>query len=234
MSYAESTRTPRTLTDAEQARLLKVTGEHARGFRDHVLLSFALGTALREAELLALNVGDVFGAEGKARRRVQLRVFKRSNDDESMQEVVLPDPLRAKLEKLWRWKKQRGESLEPDAPLFVSRRGLRLSSRQLRSLFHIWQERAGFERVLSFHSTTSASWAAARALSAQHSSRKRQSDALQSSELVEKRRQSRCGGSKGSSLTSPVAVCRAQTTSARSISASPGSSSSSSVPWASS
>ncbi|HPM53167.1 MAG TPA: hypothetical protein PK282_13135, partial [Rhodoglobus sp.] len=83
MSYAESTRTPRTLTDAEQARLLKVTGEHARGFRDHVLLSFALGTALREAELLALNVGDVFGVEGKARRRVQLRVFKRSNDDES-------------------------------------------------------------------------------------------------------------------------------------------------------
>jgi len=153
MSYAESTRTPRTLTDAEQARLLKVTGEHARGFRDHVLLSFALGTALREAELLALNVGDVFGVEGKARRRVRLRVFKRSNDDESMQEVVLPDPLRAKLEKLWRWKKQRGEGLEPDAPLFVSRRGLRLSSRQLRNLFHVWQERAGFERVLSFHST---------------------------------------------------------------------------------
>jgi len=153
MSYVESTHAPRTLTDAEQARLLKVTGEHARGFRDHVILSFALGTALREAELLALNVGDVFGVEGKARRRVQLRVFKRSNDDESMQEVVLPDPLRAKLDKLWRWKKQRGEGLEPDAPLFVSRRGLRLSSRQLRNLFHVWQERAGFEREMSFHST---------------------------------------------------------------------------------
>jgi len=153
MSYVESTHAPRTLTDAEQAQLLKVTGEHARGFRDHVILSFALGTALREAELLALNVGDVFGVEGKARRRVQLRVFKRSNDDESMQEVVLPDPLRAKLDKLWRWKKQRGEGLEPDAPLFVSRRGLRLSSRQLRNLFHVWQERAGFEREMSFHST---------------------------------------------------------------------------------
>jgi len=153
MSYVDSTHAPRTLTDAEQARLLKVTGEHARGFRDHVLLSFALGTALREAELLALDVDDVFDADGRARRRVRLRVFKRSNDDESMQEVVLPDPLRAKIEKLWRWKKQRGESLEPDAPLFVSRRGLRLSSRQLRNLFHIWQERAGFERVLSFHST---------------------------------------------------------------------------------
>lgn len=153
MSYVDATHAPRTLTDAEQAQLLKVTGEHARGFRDHVILSFALGTALREAELLALDVGDVFDADGGARRRVRLRVFKRSNDDESMQEVVLPDPLRAKLEKLWRWKKQRGEGLEPDAPLFVSRRGLRLSSRQLRNLFHVWQERAGFEREMSFHST---------------------------------------------------------------------------------
>jgi site-specific recombinase XerC len=36
--------------------------------------------------------------------------------------------------------------------VFVSRSGLRLSSRQLRSLFHVWQERAGFERSLPFHS----------------------------------------------------------------------------------
>jgi site-specific recombinase XerC len=151
MSYVECTRAPRTLTDAEQVRLLKVTGEHARGFRDHVLLSFALGTALREAELLALNVSDVFSGDGKARGRVRLRVFKRSNDDASMQEVVLPDPLRAKLEKLWRWKRQRGEGVEPDAPLFVSRLGRRLSCRQLRDLFHLWQRRAGLERELPFH-----------------------------------------------------------------------------------
>ena len=144
---------PRTLTEGEQRAILKVTGEHARGFRDHVLLSLALGTALREHEILALNMGEVFGPDGKARRRVQLRVFKRSNDDPTTQEVVLPDSLRAKLGKLRSWKKQRGESLEPDAPLFVSRNGNRLSARQLRELFRVWQERAGFERILPFHAT---------------------------------------------------------------------------------
>ena len=153
MSYAGNIALPpRTLTEGEQRALLKTTGEHARGFRDHVIFSVALGTALREHEILGLNVGDVFGADGKPRRRVRLRVFKRSNDDEEMQEVVLPDNLRAKLGKFRAWKKRRGESLDVDAPLFVSRNGNRLSARQLRHRFHEWQVRAGFERRLSFHS----------------------------------------------------------------------------------
>ena len=154
MSYVDTIALPpRTLTEGEQAALLRVTGEHARGFRDHVLFSIALGTALREHEILALNVGDVFGPDDKPRRRVQLRVFKRSNDDPATQEVVLPDNLRAKLDKLRAWKKRRGESLDAEAPLFVSRNGNRLSARQLRELFHRWQERAGFERRLPFHAT---------------------------------------------------------------------------------
>ena len=152
MSYADNIALPpRTLTEGEQRALLKTTGEHARGFRDHVIFSVALGTALREHEILALNVGDVFGPDGRSRRRVQLRVFKRSNDDDAMQEVVLPDNVRAKLDKYRGWKKRRGEALDADAPLFVSRNGNRLSARQLRHLFHQWQERAGFERRHSFH-----------------------------------------------------------------------------------
>jgi len=68
-NYAESiARPPRTLTEREVALLLRTTGEHAAGWRDHVIFSLALGTALREHELLALDVGDVFDG-GRARRR---------------------------------------------------------------------------------------------------------------------------------------------------------------------
>ncbi len=35
--------------------LLKVTGQHVDGFRDHVIFSVAMGTGLREHELLALD-----------------------------------------------------------------------------------------------------------------------------------------------------------------------------------
>jgi len=150
-AYADRiARAPRTLSEREQRALLAVTGQHKDGFRDHVIFSLALGTALREHELLALDIGDVFDG-GRARRRVQLRVFKRSSDDVGMQEVILPDNTRAKLDKLLAWKRRAGESLDADAPVFVSRKGNRLSTRQLRHAFKQWQARADFDGLFSFH-----------------------------------------------------------------------------------
>lgn len=45
---------------------MKVTGEHRAGYRDHVIFAVALGAGLREHELLALDVGDVFDEDGRA------------------------------------------------------------------------------------------------------------------------------------------------------------------------
>jgi site-specific recombinase XerC len=149
-AYLESRMAPRTLTEREQHLLLKVTGDHARGLRDHVLIAMALATALREHELAALNVGDVFDGE-TARRRVRLHVYKRSNPDPATQEVLLSDRLRQKLSMLRRWKVSRGESVQEDAPLFLSRENKRISLRQIRTLFRTWQSKAGIERPLGFH-----------------------------------------------------------------------------------
>jgi len=144
-------RPPRTLTDLEQARLLKVTGEHRDGFRDHVILSVALGTALREHEICALDVGDVVHADGRVKRRFPLRVFKRSNTNAADQQCVVPDDLLYKLGKFLAWKRARGERVEPDAPLFVSRLGKRIATRTVRLMFRTWQARAGLDRMHSFH-----------------------------------------------------------------------------------
>jgi integrase/recombinase XerC len=152
-SYADSiARPPRTLTELEQHRLLKVTGEHRSGFRDHVIFALALGTALREHELAALNVGDVLHPDGRVRRRIALRVFKRSTADPATQEVFLPDSAWYKLGKFMSWKRSNKESLEADAPLFISRRRKRISTRTLRYVFRLWQSRAGFDRTFNFHS----------------------------------------------------------------------------------
>jgi integrase/recombinase XerC len=144
-------RPPRTLSTLEQARLLKVTGEHRAGFRDHVIVAVAFGTALREHEIAGLDVADIVHDDGRIRRRFPLRIFKRSTDDGADQIVFVPDTLVRKLAKFINWKRTQGESLAPDAPLFVSRRGQRIATRTLRYMFRLWQTRAGFDFIFNLH-----------------------------------------------------------------------------------
>ncbi len=137
MAFASRTRRPpRTLTAAALARLLKVTGEHREGFRDHVILSLAVGCALRESEIVALDVGDVTNNGRTPKRTLQLRVFKRAggNPDPERQRVPVPDGTYYKLEKYLRARRAK-----PTSPLFVSQKGGRLSTRRVRAMFRDWQ-----------------------------------------------------------------------------------------------
>ena len=55
---------PTTLTIDEQRVILRAT---AGNIRDHTIISLALGTGLRRAEVVGLDVGDVFAADGTPR-----------------------------------------------------------------------------------------------------------------------------------------------------------------------
>ena len=105
---------------------------------------------LREHELIALSVGDVF-RDGRPRRRLLLSVFKGAGKAGGTQEVLLSESLRGKLRRFHQWKARERECLDDEAPLFVSRLGRRLSLRQVRHGFTVWQDRAGFERRVTFH-----------------------------------------------------------------------------------
>jgi site-specific recombinase XerC len=65
--------------------------------------------------------------------------------------VFLPDRLGAKLKRFWRWKRERGDDLSPDAPLFANQSGRRISKRRVQFAWATWQRRAGFDRVYGFH-----------------------------------------------------------------------------------
>lgn len=168
MNYAAKIpKPPRTLSHMEQNALLKTSGRYRDTFRDHVLFSIALGTALRESEIAALNVGDVAERRGKSKRwhiktRVQLRVFKGQSNGKKLakqrhkqagQEVFLPDGTRTKLRAFLKWKLDHGEDCKRDAPLLVTwrPRGRRLSTRTLRHIFARWQEMAEFDQHYKFH-----------------------------------------------------------------------------------
>ncbi len=137
---------PTTLTAAEQKTILSATAQHPR---DHLIYSLALGTGLRLGEIVGLNVGDVYAPDGTPRVRVRLRREIAKNGRAG--DVFLPDKLVAKLKRLWRFKKQRRESLEPDAPLFCNQSRTRISKRRVQFAWRTWQKRAGFDRLYPFH-----------------------------------------------------------------------------------
>ena len=142
-----SHRSPDTLTAAEQVALLRASAGHPR---DHLILSFALGTGLRLGEIVGLNVGDVFFPDGTTRVRVRVRAEIAKGGRAG--DVFLPDALVVKLRRFWTWKAARLEVLEPASPLLCNQSGDRISKRRIQMAYHGWQIRAGFDRLYSFHS----------------------------------------------------------------------------------
>src|SRR3989442_13786985 len=67
---------PQTLTHGEQKAILRAT---RRNLRDHLVYSLALGTGLRLAEIVGLNVGAVYTPEGKPRNPARRRPGTASN-----------------------------------------------------------------------------------------------------------------------------------------------------------
>jgi integrase/recombinase XerC len=137
---------PETLTAAEQRALLRASASHPR---DRLIFSLALGTGLRLAEIVGLDVGDVFFPDGAPRGRVRLRreIAKRHRAGD----VFLPDALVPKLMLVWAYKTACGERLATEAPLSCAQSGRRLSKRRVQVLFRAWQVIAGFDRLYPFH-----------------------------------------------------------------------------------
>jgi len=137
---------PPTLTQAEQEAILRAT---RRNLRDHIIYSLALGTGLRLAEIVGLNVGDVYTPECRQKNRVRLRPEIAKNGRAG--DVFLPDALLAKFRKFWRHKATRREGLRPEDPLLCSQSRTRISPRRVQFAFRTWQVKAGFDRLYPFH-----------------------------------------------------------------------------------
>jgi len=137
---------PATLTRSDQLALLEVVQGRPSGA---MLVWLALGTGLRLAELVGIDVGDVNLPVGRPRVRVGLsaEIAKRGRAGY----VFLPDGLKPKLVRFWSHKTGERERLDPGSPLFCSCTGRRLSKRRVHVLFRGLQIEAGFDRLYPFH-----------------------------------------------------------------------------------
>jgi len=137
---------PQTLTHAEQVAILRAS---ANNLRDHLIYSLALGTGLRLAEIVGMNVGEVYTPDGKPRNRVRLRA--EIVEGGRVGDVFLPAALSAKLRRFWRHKATRREGLRPEDPLLCSQSRTRISPRRVQFAFRTWQVKAGFDRLYPLH-----------------------------------------------------------------------------------
>jgi site-specific recombinase XerC len=137
---------PPTLTHSEQKAILRMT---ARNPRDHLIYSLALGTGLRLAEIVGLDVGDVYTDDRTPRTRLRIRPEIAKGGRKG--DVFLPDALMAKLRRFWAHKARRREGLGPADPLFCSQSCVRISKRRVQFAFRTWQVKAGFDRLYPFH-----------------------------------------------------------------------------------
>ena len=137
---------PPTLTSEEQSLLLQATIPEPR---DHLIFSLALGTGLRLAEIVGLNIEDVYIPDGSPRKRFRLRREIAKNGRAG--DVFLPDALMPKLEILWGYKIRGFESVDVSAPLLCNQSARRISKRRVQTVFKAWQLIAGFDRLYPFH-----------------------------------------------------------------------------------
>ena len=108
----------RALTKEEIASITKsFWGKYE--IRDRSLFLIGLYTGARISELISLNIGDVF-QHNKIVKTLELR--KAITKGKRTRQIPLNPEARETIETLIEWKKTQGEQLEPDAPLFCSRK----------------------------------------------------------------------------------------------------------------
>lgn len=129
------------LTEAEEKKLFRTLKDlrTPQAKRDYLLIKICRALGLRRGEALALNVGDV-------ERRDRLDVDKRIAEKGAVGDLYIPRDLQAAIRLFLLHKRRRGEDMDPEAPLFVSKKGARLSARAFNDLMDKWCAAAGIPR----------------------------------------------------------------------------------------
>ncbi len=116
------------LTEPEVKTLLSGTTDT----RDHTILAVLCFVGLRRSELVDLKVGEVVDHD-------ELTIFGKGNVERS---VPINRYLRGVLDAFLKWKADKGESVESEAPLFVSRKGNPVSAHAVYNLVQKWTEKS--------------------------------------------------------------------------------------------
>lgn len=136
------------LTPQEEKRFLETLKRRKDAERAYALYHLMLVTGLRISEALSLNI------EHANRTKVEIKVkrwSKKGKKKDNFKAVYFPKALQEHLKDYLRTKAKRKEPLLLESPLFISKKGTRLSPRQAQRDFKKWLKESGIESNLSPH-----------------------------------------------------------------------------------
>ena len=121
----------RYFTGTEKAIFLRFLEKRRDARRAEMLYKLMFATGLRIRETLNLNIEDVQGKD----------LISIIGKGDKLREIPLSKAIQTKIDQFLSWKKRKGESLAPNAPLFYSRKHGRLTNRAIqfdldRLVFH--------------------------------------------------------------------------------------------------
>ncbi|MBI4708473.1 MAG: tyrosine-type recombinase/integrase, partial [Candidatus Omnitrophica bacterium] len=129
------------LNEEEKKRLLSTLVDRKSAIRSYMMYHLMLNTGLRLSETISLNVGDI---QGK-------RILSIHGKGGRVRDIPLNKAIREHTLEFLSWKGAKGESLEPNAALFLSRNHKRMSKRAVQRNLKKWIQLSGIEGDYSPH-----------------------------------------------------------------------------------
>lgn len=142
------------LSEKEEKQLLRTVKEvkGRKAGRDSMILLLGFNTGLRLSEIIGLNVGDVRGKEKLYVRPETTKATKCYKDADGNTKkkpvgryIPLSKKLQAAIREFMKYKLTWREGIQDDSPLFISKKGERLSRRAIQEVFAYWRDRAGLD-----------------------------------------------------------------------------------------
>lgn len=126
------------LLEHEERALLKALRDSKTATRDQTIFELVFHTGLRVQEVRLLNIGDIFnGMIIRDHLVVRAETAKRCK----AREIFLNSHISKVLKAFIAYKRAKGESMEPGAPLFVSKKGNRMGQRTMQDMVEKWFKR---------------------------------------------------------------------------------------------
>lgn len=129
------------LMEHEQKYLLKILRDSKSAMRDKTIIELVFNTGLRIQELRLLNVGDIWnGCTIRDHLVVRAETAKRCKT----REIYINSHIRKVLKGFILWKRTKGETLDLEAALFISKKFNRVGQRTIQDMIEKWFILSGF------------------------------------------------------------------------------------------